>query len=177
MSIMRIYLTNLGKYNEGYLVGEWVNLPIEDEELKNVLSRIVINKRYEEWFITDYEVEIRGIGDAISEYSDLSALNELAVKLDELPDWDKEKLQAVLEAESQSNPQDILNLIENLDDFDLLSDIQNEEDLGYHYADECCCLDIPENIKCYFDYQSYGRDIHLDGNGTFTDYGYLINNR
>lgn len=24
---MKIYLTNLGKYNEGQLVGEWVELP------------------------------------------------------------------------------------------------------------------------------------------------------
>lgn len=177
MSMMSIYVTNLGRYNEGYLAGEWVKLPIEKEELKNVFKRIGINKRYEEWFITDYEVEVLGIGTAIGEYSSLKLLNELAEKLDSLCDWEKEKLQAILETESQSNPKDILDLIENLDDFDLLSDIENEEDLGYYYADECCCIDIPENIKCYFDYQSYGRDIHLDGNGTFTNYGYLIDNR
>ncbi len=37
---MKIYLTNLGKYNEGYLVGEWVHLPISSEDLKEVFDRI-----------------------------------------------------------------------------------------------------------------------------------------
>lgn len=52
---MRIYLTNLGKYNEGYLIGEWIDLPISNEELQKVLDRIGINEEYEEYFITDYE--------------------------------------------------------------------------------------------------------------------------
>lgn len=33
------YITNLGKYNEGYLIGEWINFPITDEELDEVLKR------------------------------------------------------------------------------------------------------------------------------------------
>jgi len=177
MSIMSIYLTNLGKYNEGYLVGEWVKLPIHQEELQEVFKRIGINKRYEEWFITDYEVEIYGIGDSIGEYSDLTVLNELAEKLGELSDWEKEKLQAILEVEGHPCATDIIELIDNLDDWDLLADVNDEGDLGYYFAEECCCIDIPQNLKNYFDYQSYGRDVHFDGTGAFTSYGYLIDNR
>lgn len=177
MSIISIYLINLGKYNEGYLVGEWVNLPIEDDELNKVFQRICINERYEEWFITDYEVKLSGIGDAIGEYSNLNVLNELAQKLDNLYEWEKEKLQAILESKSNSCLTDILETIDSLDNWDLLSDVKTNEDLGYYYTEECCCIDIPEALKNYFDYEAYGRDIDLDGNGTFTDYGYLINNR
>lgn len=36
--MLKIYLTNLGKYNEGYLIGEWVTLPIDDDELEEVKS-------------------------------------------------------------------------------------------------------------------------------------------
>ena len=50
--MMNIYLTNLGKYNEGELVGEWVQLPISNEELQKVFERIGINEVYEEYFIT-----------------------------------------------------------------------------------------------------------------------------
>lgn len=32
------FITNLGKYNEGYLVGEWVKFPITNEEMQEVLS-------------------------------------------------------------------------------------------------------------------------------------------
>lgn len=37
---MKIFLTNLGKYNEGELIGEWVELPASQEELKKVFERI-----------------------------------------------------------------------------------------------------------------------------------------
>ena len=45
--MLRIYLTNLGKYNEGQLVGEWVELPVTEEELEKVFERIGINEVYE----------------------------------------------------------------------------------------------------------------------------------
>lgn len=50
-----IYLTNLGRYNEGVLMGEWVKLPIPKDKLQEVLDRIGINEQYEEYFISDYE--------------------------------------------------------------------------------------------------------------------------
>lgn len=56
--MLKIYLTNLGKYNEGYLVGKWVELPATDEELEEAKKEIGINQQYEEWFITDYESDI-----------------------------------------------------------------------------------------------------------------------
>ena len=36
------YVTNLGKYNEGELVGEWVKFPITLDKLKAVYERIGI---------------------------------------------------------------------------------------------------------------------------------------
>ena len=36
------FITNLGKYNEGELVGEWVKFPTTAEELKEVFKRIGI---------------------------------------------------------------------------------------------------------------------------------------
>ena len=78
--MMNIYLTNLGKYNEGELTGEWVKLPVSDEELQEVFKRIGINKEYEEYFITDYECDFYEIG----EYESISTLNEMAEKIDNL---------------------------------------------------------------------------------------------
>ena len=36
------FITNLGKYNEGELVGEWVKFPTTSEELQKVFERIGI---------------------------------------------------------------------------------------------------------------------------------------
>ena len=39
------FITNLGKYNEGALVGEWVKFPTTAEELKKVFERIGIGAK------------------------------------------------------------------------------------------------------------------------------------
>lgn len=59
--MLNIYITNLGKYNEGELIGEWAELPVNEEELQEILNRIGINEEYEEYFITDFETDIEGL--------------------------------------------------------------------------------------------------------------------
>lgn len=41
------FITNLGRYNEGDLVGEWVKFPTTPEELQNVFDRIGIGSKDE----------------------------------------------------------------------------------------------------------------------------------
>ena len=174
---MKIFITNLGRYNEGYLVGKWVKLPVCEDVLDKVLKEIGIDEYYEEYFITDYENEIIGIGDVISEYSSVQALNELAQRLEELSDDEADKLGAVLEYEACRSVSEVLELLDKLDEFDLLTDVTDDEELGYYYAEEYCCIDIPESIQPYFDYEKYGRDVRLQSCCLYTSYGFLLDNR
>ena len=174
---MKIFLTNLGKYTEGYLIWNWVKLTVSEEVLYKVLEEIGINEYYEEYFITDYENDIVGLGDVISEYSSVQALNELAQRLEELSDDEADKLGAVLEYEACRSVSDVLELLDELDNFDLLTDVTDDEDLGYYYAEEYCSIDIPENIQPYFNYEAYGRDIRLESSCLYTSYGFLLDNR
>ncbi len=174
---MKIFITNLGQYNEGYLVGKWVKLPVCEDVLDKVLKEIGINEYYEEYFITDYENEIIGIGDVISEYSSVQALNKLAQRLDDLSANDADKLGAVLEYEACTSVSDVLELLDRLDEFDLLTDVNDDEDLGYYYAEEYCSIAIPEHIQPYFNYEAYGRDIRLESSCLYTSYGFLLDNR
>ena len=41
---MRVYIANLGKYNEGELVGDWFSFPIDEED---VAERIGLNSYYD----------------------------------------------------------------------------------------------------------------------------------
>ena len=95
MGRIQIFLTNLGRYVEGCLIGEWVKLPVAEDKLEEVLARIGINERYEEYFITDYESLFPNL--YISEYASINELNEFAERVEELADFDYEKLAAVLE--------------------------------------------------------------------------------
>ena len=39
------FITNLGKYNEGELIGEWVKFPTSAEEIRTALDSIGIGQR------------------------------------------------------------------------------------------------------------------------------------
>lgn len=176
MEKISIFITNLGRYNEGYLMGEWVKLPVPEDRLEEVLARVGINEHYEEYFITDYESTFPNL--QIGEYASISELNELAERIEELADYDYEKLAAVLECESSMSIAEILAIIEDLDSFDLLADVDSDLALGEYYAD-CCCIfqGVPDHIQMYFDFEAYGRDIRLESNLCFTSYGAVIDNR
>ena len=169
------FVTNLGKYNEGELVGEWVKFPISNEEMQEVFKRIGINRRYEEWFITDYECPDPGIYDLLGEYESLSELNYLAGQIMEL-DESEEFWQAVLDlGEYTGSVQDLINLTENMDCFDYLSGVTSDSDLGYFWTHESGCYDTKSlgMLSNYIDYEGFGRDIRFGESGTYTDHGYV----
>lgn len=171
-----IYLTNLGKYVEGCLIYELVKLPIDNEKLDEVLTRIGINKQYEEVFISDYETTLSNLH--ISEYSSIQELNKLAERLEDLADPDYEKLAAILEFESSMSIAEVLEIIDELDSFDLLAEVEDDEDLGEYYAEVGCIFHgIPDHIQRYFDFSAFGRDLRLGSNITMTSYGAVVDNR
>ena len=90
--MLKIYLTNLGKYNEGILQGEWLELPVSQEELKEVFKRIGINEEYEEYFITDYKCDFYEVG----EYENLDTLNEIAERIEELDEEESKVVKALM---------------------------------------------------------------------------------
>ena len=174
------FITNLGKYNEGELVGEWVKFPTTAEELKEVFKRIGIGQRddfgqpYEEWFITDYDCYVDGLYDKLGEYESLDELNYLASKLDEMSDSEYAQFQAGMEmGDHCGSLQDIINLTENLDCYEVYPHIEDYDDLGRYYIEELEVMQVPEHLQNYIDYEAYGRDVAMDENGSFTDQGYV----
>lgn len=179
------FVTNLGKYNEGSLVGEWVKFPVTEEEMQKVFERIGIGSKdefgqvYEEWFITDYECPIHGVYEMLGEYESLDKLNYLASRIDELDKWEQEKLVAIMEAgcDEVSDIDDLINLTFNLDCYDFIPDIHDESDLGYYYVHEAGIYEEADlgSLANYIDYERFGRDVALDEGGRFTDEGYIRN--
>ena len=174
------FITNLGKYNEGALVGEWVKFPTTPEELKKVFERIGIGAKddfgqtYEEWFITDYDCYVDGLYDLLGEYANLDELNYLASKLDDMSQDEYERFQAAMEiGDHTGSIQELINLTENLDCYDVYPDIHDHDDLGRYYIEELDAMQVPEHLRNYIDYEAYGRDIALEESGQFTDLGYV----
>ena len=160
--MFNVFITNLGKYNEGELVGEWVSLPCND--LEAVYERIGIDEEYEEMFITDFENDF---GYSVGEYESIDELNELAEELENLDDTEMEELQALLE-----NGETINDAINMIDDCIMWYGCHDMEDVAREYCEQCGVLDgVPENLQCYFDFDAFGRDMSFEGTFIFTDSG------
>lgn len=174
------FITNLGKYNEGELVGEWVKFPTTHEELKKVFERIGIGAKddfghpYEEWFITDYDCYVGNLYDLLGEYANLDELNYLASKLDDMSRDEHNQFLAAMEVGDHTGSiQELINLTENLDCYDIYPDIEDHDDLGRYYIDELEAMQVPDHLRNYIDYEAYGRDVALDEGGDFTEFGYV----
>lgn len=146
---MRIYLTNLGKYNEGYLVGKWIELPMDQEDLDEAKKEIGINEQYEEWFITDWDespIEI-------DEYDDIDTLNEIAEAFEEMDETEKEVYEFMVRYEGMEWQQAI-EKIKN-QDYLCYQEVKDEWDLGHAIAEN---WEIPQNLEFYIAYEKIGRD-------------------
>lgn len=183
--MLNLYIANLGKYNEGYLVGDWIELPFSENELNDLFARIGLGKYingeyvhgvevdggiYEEYAIHDVETDIEGLYSEIGEYSSLSKLNDIADSVNGLSNHDQKKINALLEWGVCDN---IFQAIKKIEEYHLMEEIGNEFDLGYYWIEESGCYDIPKFLQGYIDYEKFGRDITFDGRGFMSSHGWL----
>ena len=177
-SLFEAYITNLGKYNEGRLVGETLKFPATTEEVQALLKRIGVDGvRYEEIFITSFDGDVLGLYDHLGEYESIDELNHLAHVLSDLDQSDIEKFEAVIDSgEYTGSVHDLINLAQNLDCYDFYPGIDSEEALGRVYIEEMEMLDVPDNVLPYFDFEAYGRDARINEGGHFAPGGYVFNN-
>jgi hypothetical protein len=172
-ALFEAYVTNTGKYAEGHPTGEALRFPTTTEEVQRVLKQIGVDGvRYREYFITFFDSDILGLYDYLGEYENIDELNHLACLLSELDQGELEKFEAALNIGTHtSSVADIINLAQNLECFDFYPDIENEEDLGRYYTED---LLIPAELKDYFNYEAYGRDVSINEGGHFAPGGYIV---
>lgn len=158
---IRVFIVNLGKYNEGESIGDWFTLPVDEEE---VAERIGLNDEYEEFAIHDYEAPFK-----VDEYMSLDDLNhlaELAEEIDGTPlgDAAREVQQAFFNSFEE--------MVESKDDIICYSDCSDMTDVAAYFIEELGSLgEMSPNIQRYIDYEAFGRDLEIEGNFVCTSYG------
>lgn len=157
--MIKVYVGNLGAYNRGLLIGKWIELPMENEELKKAIKTI-LSPIDEEYAIFDSECNYF----KISEYDNIFRINEKAEILEELDEYELKEFKAISEYIPDFNEAiDVLKL----KNYIYLSDVSNEKELGEYVVNNGLFgISIPEPLISYIDYESIGRDWAIDYNFT-----------
>jgi antirestriction protein len=188
--MLNVWIGNLGKYNEGELVGEWLELPVSKKELDTFLREKVglqltqeeVEKAlaedgvcYEEYMINDYETDLPI---KISEYENLDNLNLLATIAENVNDMDA--INAYVDSQGEMTMEELANLMEQEDNiaycrfsnYNLF--MSSEEKMGYEMAEITGLLDTLQKmqIEDFFDFEGYGRSWE-NGDITILDEGYI----
>ena len=138
---MQVYVANLGKYNEGELVGAWFTPPIDFDDLA---EKIGLNNEYEEYAIHDYELPFD-----VDEYTPIAEINRLCEGISELEGTAIYK-------------DDIISY----SDCDSMEDVAR-----FLIEESGQLSEVPANLQNYIDYQALGRDMEIEGNFLVTSHG------
>ena len=177
--IFEVYLINKARHTEQNPVAEWVQLPTDAEKMKATFARIGVDGiDPSEYEVAAYESPVDGLTDRFRPGESLDELNYLAALLAQRSQEEREKFAAaMIHGDHAASIADAINLAQNLDCYWLYPTVHNSEDYGHYVVDELDELELPEAAKKYFDYKAFGRDAAREDGGTFTDYGYIYNNK
>lgn len=168
--MMKIWLCNLGKYNEGNLVGQWVDLPVDS--FKPIFDEIGINEEYEEYFIADWESDCYEIG----EYDNICLLNYAAKLVEDYCmgngpyityDYKIAEINVALLHTPVSNVVEFINLLLQLDNLEFMH-FSNKGDANTRIGELFAEIEgvdsylAERNLEGFFDYEAYGSEIAMD---------------
>jgi len=148
---MQIFLTNLSKYDSGFLIGEWLELPNTKDELQDALRRVL--SQGEEYFITDSE----GCPLEVNEHENLWDLNE---KLQQYEALDEHEQLCVSFLLSENYDWDYS--MENRDDVIVYLN-ESLEDVAVSLVENGCFGTVGDGLVNYIDYSSIAKDLSYDG--------------
>jgi len=166
--MISIFVTDLKAYNEGYLLGTWINLPMGGSEIAKVVNTLLKDGErlsgscyHDEIFITDYEADIH-----VREFDEIDKLNDIAEILEEYSEDDILKLK-FLSSEGYHKREVIAKGIDSYDvdiyDYrESTSFTDTFELLASDMVDEGLFGEIPKSLESYIDYEQIARDLRMD---------------
>jgi hypothetical protein len=165
--MLKIYLTDLQAYNEGNLVGKWINLPMSEETIHLAINEVLCegesisgSEEHEEIFITDYEWNDLEFCE-VDEYENIFELNSNMCLLSNLDD---DKLKSVAFLLNEGITIDIEDAIQRSEDVIIHQD-SNMEDVAYSLLEDCYGVyKLDPIIANNIDYERVAQDLEYGGN-------------
>ena len=160
---LSVYIANLDEYVKGNLVGDWVSLPIEEDDFEDFLKTI---GNPEEIAVHDFENNLGLDGLKIGEYMSIEELNELCERIEGIDLRGVDTFNALYEA--LGDFEGALECFES-ENYTFYGNMTMEE-VAREYIEEC--YEIPSYLENYIDYKAFARDMRYDGYYE-TEYGVI----
>ena len=171
--MLNLFANTWGNYNEnGADGGAWITLPMDSEELEEVLDNIAkaMGDNDPEWFINDYEWTTEIDLGEVHEMDSIHKWNDLCNEAYTLQEWEAVEIVAAIEAwgytftEAMERQQrGCFSFYHGMDLEEVAEELVND------------CYDLPEFALRYFDFKAFARDLSFDGY-TETKYGVIFDN-
>ena len=171
--MVKIYVANLAKYNEGVLKGAWFTLPTPLEEIyQKVFDEDELDENgnpYGDYVILDYESP--RIPQSILKNSSLSELNEIAEKLSQLED---DQADAVLKILERGTVKTLQEAIKKLEDCVFHYGCKNMGDVAYYLYKEIYPELFSSPLENYINWDEVGEDMQCNGIFIELDNGTIV---
>lgn len=170
-----VWVGNYGHYNEGRLVGSWLELPFDEAGLDRWLrEKAGVDDMHEEVgvFDTDLCGPIGRLGVKVDECAHLDELNALSRIAATVPDGDIERAAAYLEGNEGSSISEAANLLMQIGELDVYRlespgwyGASDAWRMGWTVAHEMGGVEelSPSTKSMHFDYAGYAEELVDDG--------------
>ena len=122
-------------------MGEWVKFPTTAEKMRQTLKNIGIGKKhncdqaYDNWFVFDDVSNLEVLEGLLN--SNINEMNYLASKLNDMSEDEYQKFRAAVKmGDHTGSIQELINLTDNLDCYDIYPYIHDYDDLGRRRFEE-----------------------------------------
>ena len=126
-------------------------------------------------FLIEHDSNLSGFCHCLNQSDSVDELNYLCHLLSDMTDTELAAFRAVVEYGAHNeNAAALINLALNVESYDFYAGVDSDKELGRIYVEDMGTIDVPEEVRPFFDYAAYGRKVREDDKGCFVNDGYLM---
>ena len=169
-------LLNADKCREGEVAETDVVFPTTKAAIQEALKAVGVDGvRCRNVFLIEHDSNLSGFCHCLNQSDSVDELNYLCYLLSDMTDTELATFRAVVEYGAHNeNAAALINLALNVESYDFYAGVDSDKELGRIYVEDMGTIDVPEEVRPFFDYAAYGRKVREDDKGCFVNDGYLM---
>ena len=169
-------LLNADKCREGEVAETDVVFPTTRAAIQEALKAVGVDGvRCRNVFLIEHDSNLSGFCHCLNQSDSVDELNYLCYLLSDMTDTELAIFRAVVEYGAHNeNAAALINLALNVESYDFYAGVDSDKELGRIYVEDMGTIDVPEEVRPFFDYAAYGRKVREDDKGCFVNDGYLM---